>query len=108
MKTRLLATMLAGAFLFGCSYPLTNVSVSSKSITKPHTVLGSVQASDWSYAGFADVAKGNALAELHKKARAMGADEVVDVKVANNCWWALIIIFPTCQSEAVGTAIKYQ
>ena len=75
---------------------------------KPHTVLGHVEASDWSFYAFADVAKANALAELNNKAKAMGADEIVDVQVANNCWWAWIIIFPTCQSEAVGTAIKYQ
>ena len=108
MTRRLLALMLVGAFLSSCSYPLTQVSLSSKSITKPHTVLGSVEASDWSFYAFADVAKANALAELNKKAKTMGADEVVDMKVANNCWWAWIIIFPTCQSEAVGTAIKYQ
>jgi hypothetical protein len=108
MRSKLLAVMLAGAFLSSCSYPLTQMSVSSKSITKPHTVLGRVEASDWSWYAFSDVSKANALAELNEKAKTMGADEVVDVKVKNNCWWAWIIIFPTCQSDAVGTAIKYQ
>jgi len=108
MIVRGLALLFVLAFSSSCSYPLTQISVSEQSVTKPHTVVGRVESSDWSWASFSDVAKANAVAELYDKARAMGANDLVDVHVANNCWWAWIIIFPTCQSEAYGTAIKYQ
>ena len=104
MKAKFLAIGCAILFLSSCAYPLTQMSVDAKSISKPHTVVGIVEASDWSWP-FADIAKGNVLGELSEKARAMGADDIVNVKVANNCWWAFLL---HCKSKAVGTAIKYE
>tara|TARA_B100000315_G_scaffold258595_1_gene311334 strand:+ start:1316 stop:1645 length:330 start_codon:yes stop_codon:yes gene_type:complete len=104
MNVKFIAIICASAFLVGCSYPLTQMSVDSKSITKPHQVLGTVEVSGWSMP-FSDISKGAVLNKLAATAKEMGADDVVDVEIANNCWWAFLL---HCQADARGLAIKYE
>jgi len=74
--------------------------------------LGIVRASPWRYGAIGAWARDTAIQRLDEKARSMGADAVIDVRVQGGCpavgWLLLSMGAPNCWATAEGIAVRWQ
>ena len=93
-----------------CSYSMTPIGiVSPKFVDKPIEWQREVSASEW--AVFADIAVGQTMNTMREKAQAMGADDILNIRMKNNCYWSVIPYVGfvlRCWADGFGMAVKYR
>ncbi|MFO0985564.1 MAG: hypothetical protein U1E76_28160 [Planctomycetota bacterium] len=97
-----------GLLMLGCAYQDVRLSYPElASIERPIMVLGEVAADAHAYSG--EIALGRALRALADQAKALGADDVADVRTSVDTRLGLLCVLaiPACHAEAHGKAIRY-
>ena len=103
-------TYLALLFTVSCSYSMTPIGiVSPQFVDRPIEWERPVQADEWAWHD--DIAVGQSLLAMRDQAEAMGADDVLGIRMKNNCYWSMIpyvnyVIH--CWAKGSGTAVKYK
>ena len=97
-------------FIVSCSYSLTPIGiVSPQFVDRPREWERPIQADEWAWHD--DIAVGQTLHSMRAQAEAMGADDILAIRMQNNCYWSLIPYVSWvihCWAKGYGTAVKYQ
>jgi hypothetical protein len=110
MRTRSIVAFLSLLFSVSCSYSMTPVGiVSPQFVDRPREWERPVQATEWGYMD--DIAVGRTLHSMWAQAESMGADDILGIRMENNCYYSLIPYYNYvvhCWAGGTGLAVKYQ
>ena len=108
-KSRFIVYLLL-LFTTSCSYSMTPIGiVSLQSVDRPLEWERPIHASEWAWHD--DIAVGQTLNTMWAEAEAMGADDILSIRMKNNCYWSLIpyvSLVIRCMAEGTGVAVKYK
>jgi len=93
-----------------CSYSMAPMGiVTSETVNKPIKWQQTVEASEWAF--FGEIAVGKMMHTLRTKADVLGADDILDIRVKNNCYWSVVPAIGEvirCWADGLGVAVKYE